>query len=287
MSSYSRLISFADRAIIIEAQHPDGCELIEHIFEDVADHATVKAHGRFCIRKTEQTWSLEYIDIDSPNNTDTQTLYRGESRGDLSSILVGETIYHLTDRCDSGIVLHAAAVTRDGITIALPANSGSGKTTLAAWLVSCGWQYLTDELVHIPLGTEQLRGFTRPYNFKRPAYSLIKSEFGLDTDANYALTGSFASLIAHRELAQWSAPPPLLELTHVVFPRYTAGHEGALTQLSAARAGLSLMECLVNARNLPQHGFDEIGRLVRRIKPMSFEYGSFDIARDQLLPALQ
>jgi hypothetical protein len=36
------------------------------------------------------------------------------------------------------------------------------------------------------------------------------------------------------------------------------------------------MQTLVNARNLPEHGFSEITRLVRHIPAYVMRYGSFD-----------
>ena len=213
-------------------------------------------------------------------------LYRGESLGDLGSALVGECIFNLCDRCDTGLVFHAAAVTRDGMTLALPASSGSGKTTLAAWLVRRGFNYLTDELVHVPSGSRRIAAFTRPYNFKRPAFELIANEFGLDANADYALTGSIASLIPHRRLAPWRPNEHAPQLTHIIFPRFDASSKSILQPLTPARAGLLLMNCLVNARNLQNHGFDEVGRLVRRVRAWSFDYCDFDAAEALLEPAL-
>ncbi len=295
--SYSHKVCFADRSISIQTDQLDGKRLIDHIFADIANDPLPAAHCRFTVSRSGSLWRLQQCLLDGGQEAEQPdadrhgreneavTLYKGDSLGDLSSILVGEVIYHLTDRCDSGLVLHAAAVARDGVCVALPAASGSGKTTLCAWLVSQGWHYLTDELIHIPLDAMGINCFTRPFNFKKPAYSLIESEFGLRTDADYAMTGSFASLIAHRQLRAW-APVPLPELTHLVFPRYDASHSGVLTELSSARAGLALMECLVNARNLPQHGFDEVSRIVRNLKSYSFEYSSFASAHAKLTPVL-
>jgi len=279
---FQREVCFANRTITVKTDDARGRDIIDHLFTDIDTQTTVTPHCRFSIKRIENEWLLEIN-----TEEDVKTLYRGASAGDLASVLVGEVIYHLTDRCDSGLVFHAAAVTRDGATAALPAASGSGKTTLCAWLVSQGWTYLSDELVHVPLGSDEIQAFTRPFNFKRPAYPVVTKEFGLSPDADYALTGSFASLIAHRQLADRAIPDTNLTLTHLVFPRYTPSHTGQLSKLTPARAGLALMECLVNARNLPEHGFNEVGRLVRQIQPWAFEYSDFETARTKLLPVLE
>ena len=46
--------------------------------------------------------------------------------------------------------------------------------------------------------------------------------------------------------------------------------------LTPAQAGLRLMQCLINARNLPEHGFPEIARLSRRVPAYRMTYASFD-----------
>jgi hypothetical protein len=48
-----------------------------------------------------------------------------------------------------------------------------------------------------------------------------------------------------------------------------------LRPLSQAQAGLALMECLVNARNLPGHGFSEIVRLARAARAYQMSYADF------------
>jgi len=281
VTDYQRKVCFAGRSVNVMTNTTAGQQIIHHLFQDVDATASIAPHGQFEIHARDKNWLL-----DLTTDEQSTTLYQGPLLGDLASVLVGEVIYHLTDRCDSGLVFHAAAVARDGATTALPAASGSGKTTLCAWLVSQGFRYQTDELVYLPLGSDQPEALTRPFNFKRPAYPLIMDAFGLDTDADYAVTGSFASLIAHRQLASYKPITANPVLTHLVFPRYTPEHRGELTRLTAARAGLSLMECLVNARNLPAHGFEEVSRLVRQLQPWSFEYSSFDTARTELLPVL-
>jgi hypothetical protein len=70
----------------------------------------------------------------------------------------------------------------------------------------------------------------------------------------------------------FSNPP--LEL--ILFPRFSQDAEFQFQQLTRAHAGLALMQCLINARNLPDHGFSEAVRLARLVPAYSMVYGSFD-----------
>ena len=70
-------------------------------------------------------------------------------------------------------------------------------------------------------------------------------------------------------------------LSLIVFPNYTEDSKFDLEKLSKARAGLTLMECLVNARNLNGHGFGEATRLVRDTPAYLLTYCSVDQLGDQ------
>jgi len=61
----------------------------------------------------------------------------------------------------------------------------------------------------------------------------------------------------------------------IIFPRYCAGSELELTALSPAMAGLKLMECNLNARNLADHGFPALTALARNVPALSLTYGGY------------
>jgi len=62
----------------------------------------------------------------------------------------------------------------------------------------------------------------------------------------------------------------------MIFPRYQPDVEFALRPISKAQAGLALMECLINARNLPGHGLSEIARLAQVAPAYKLSYANFD-----------
>jgi hypothetical protein len=61
----------------------------------------------------------------------------------------------------------------------------------------------------------------------------------------------------------------------IIFPHYQVQSDFELQQLSRAQAGLELMQCLINARNLPEHGFLEITRLARLTPAFKMTYANF------------
>ena len=80
-----------------------------------------------------------------------------------------------------------------------------------------------------------------------------------------------------------------MEETHldaIVFPRFTEGSALNASPLSRAETGLGLMAGLINARNLPGHGFAEATRIARAIPAWRLEYGGFAQLADWAGPFL-
>lgn len=202
-------------------------------------------------------------------------LYAGGSAADVASLLLGESCHELADQSREGLLFHAAALARKGRGLILPGTIGVGKSTLAAWLLARGFDYLTDELVFVAWGADRLQAFTRPLNLKPPARSILRHVFDFEGWSGQFLSGSQFDLV----------PPTLVNPTNqasesdldlILFPLYRPGSAFALQRLSKAQAGLELMQCLVNARNLPDHGFREIARLARKAPAYRMCYAGFD-----------
>jgi hypothetical protein len=199
-------------------------------------------------------------------------LYQGNSLPLVTELLLGDMAHYLTAQSHSGLVFHAAAVALNKRGLLLPGLSGAGKSTLVAWLLCQGFDYLTDELVFIPWGSVTMQGFTRPLNLKAPLWSILPVGLNLAQPAGQILTTPHTDLV-QPTLFRPDNTAGEVTLAQIVFPSYQSGSELALQSISGARAGLGLMECLLNARNLPEHGLSETGRLARQIPAYQLRYG--------------
>jgi hypothetical protein len=197
-----------------------------------------------------------------------------QSEGEVAEYLLGQTCHHLADRGHGGLLLHAAGLNWQGQGVILPGQMRSGKSTLAAWLLTRGWQYLTDELVFIPHKTTDFQAFSRPLNLKWTARTILQQLFDVAGQANEILSSPGGDLIPPELLGSrnvFSASP----LNLMIFPRYHRDGAFELRQLSKAQGGLELMKCLVNARNLPGHGFPEVVRIARAVPAYRMIYSNF------------
>ena len=73
--------------------------------------------------------------------------------------------------------LHAAAVTRGGDCIMMPATSGSGKTTLTAALLSHGFGYCTDDLALLTHEPVRIRPVPTCLGLKPGSWSVVDDVF--------------------------------------------------------------------------------------------------------------
>ncbi len=193
----------------------------------------------------------------------------------------GDLVYHLTDRmvfhtANNAVgvhCIHAAAVSHKGGVLIVPAKSGAGKSTFTAWLVANGFDYITDELILIN-HQHEVEGIGRPIQIKSNGLEAIKP---LLVNQDFA-QGNLANAIPISSLGG-KLFDPLAEQGHLaafVFPQFGRESEFEFSQLSAAQAGLQLMNNHVNARNLEDHGFRAMMALVRATPRYALNYGGFD-----------
>jgi hypothetical protein len=213
-------------------------------------------------------------------------LYKGGGAAKAADLLLSQSCYHLADRSQGGVLFHAGALARpgQGTGLLLPGGIGAGKTTLTAWLLTRGLDYLTDELAFVPDGAETMQTFARPLNLKRPARAALRGCFNFKRHADRMLSTSAGDLISPDALqpTRLAGAPGDTLVSLIIFPRYQAGSHFVWQPLSKAQAGLALMKCLVNARNLPEHGFPQISRLAKTVPAYHMTYADFDQVEAQL-----
>ncbi len=210
--------------------------------------------------------------------------YSGQDKAALAEYLLGDVCYQLAYHSRGGLLFHAAALSQQGVGLMLPGISGAGKSTLTSWLLSQGFNYLTDELVFIPHKSQNIHPFTRPLNLKPPTKTVLTQFFNLEAHQNDSLSSQQVILLPPTCLNpnnRLSQPP----LKLIIFPHYNPTSNFVWRQLTKGQAGLALMECLVNARNLPEHGFPAVADICRHIPAYHLTYTHFEQVATQL-PAI-
>lgn len=266
-----RLISFAGSAVQIEVEGERAAAIVEFLYRHAPADDPTPPHVTLRLCSDETGRFRLYRDGDMR--------YEGDSAGVAAEILLGDSCYHLADRSQGGLLFHAATLSWQGRAVMLPGTIGAGKTTLAAWLLCQGFDYLTDELVFIVHDDTAVQALARPLNFKCAGRAVWQSLLPPATDLSDLLGSTTTDLVP----PEWFNPQPTLAgpprptpLNLIIFPRFQPNAEFNLHLLTKAQAGLELMQCLVNARNLPGHGFDDISRLARAVPAYRLTYAGFD-----------
>jgi hypothetical protein len=145
-----------------------------------------------------------------------------------------------------------------------------------------GYTYLTDELVLLSK-TGRIHPFTRPLSLKPPADEILTHLLSLKADE--ILIGEHGPMVPHRSLnRQWTSINPSLDL--LLYPEFIKDHRATLTKISSASSCFKLMDCYVNARNIPDHGFSKIAELTRMATSYEMKFGNFEDLPPILRPLL-
>jgi hypothetical protein len=268
----TRLIAFAGSTVAVEYSGARPARIADFVYRHMpsGDYAAPAPHVTFRIAPVGAAGELALY-------RDGELSYAGASDACLAEQLLGDVGYALADKSRDGLLFHAGALAWDGKGLLLPGSIGAGKTTLTMWLAlqgPGGLAYLSDEMAFFPAGSHAMQTYTRPLNLKSAARAALKDWFDFEGQADRLLSTPHGDLIPP-ELLSFAGPRAETPLGLIIFPRYAAGSELELRPLSQAQAGLALMECLVNARNLPGHGFSEIVRLARAARAYQMSYADF------------
>ena len=266
-----RAVHFAGSTILIEWQGRPAGALVEFVFGRTAQGHPATAQVTF--RLSPAAGGLLRLE-----NSAGQPLNASPAMAAVA--LMEQATYHLLERATGGLALHAGLIVRDGRALLLPGTSGSGKSTLALWLGRHGWQCLADEVVFIPTGGPSVEGgrqaAIRASGLARPAHLKPASAAAcpqLIGPGSLPLeTGGWLVPPDHADYAQSEGLP----VAGILFPHFQPGAQPQVQPLSRASAAAQLAEVLVNARNLPGHGFAALVALARTVPAWAAAYGGFE-----------
>lgn len=177
------------------------------------------------------------------------------------------------------VVIHAAAIEREGRAVILPAPPGSGKSTLCAALVHRGWRLLSDELALLSLHDGALHALARPVSLKNQSIEIIQrfepsAAFSRRThDTAKGTVALMKPLAEHVRRAGEPAQPAWL-----VFPRWEAGAPARFTPRQRPAALMALSRNIFNFGIAGREGYRQLIDTLSRCSCFDFRYGQLDEA---------
>jgi HprK-related kinase A len=177
------------------------------------------------------------------------------------------------------LIIHAAAIEKDGLAAILPAPPGSGKSTLCAALVHRGWRLLSDEMALLCMQTGNVIPVARPISLKNESIDVIRGYADgtiFSAPARDTAKGTVALLKAPTASVRRAGEPA--RPAWVVVPKFVRGVTATLTPKSRAETFIELGQ---NAFNYSVHGakgFKLLARVMDGCDCFQFQYSKLDDA---------
>jgi HprK-related kinase A len=176
------------------------------------------------------------------------------------------------------LIIHAAAVERNGRVLILPGRSGSGKSTLCAALAHRGWRLLTDELTLVSLADGAITPLVRPVSLKNESIEVIRrfASASISRASEDTAKGTVALMkppVASVERACEKAIP-----AWIVFPTFALGEPIRLETQSKAATFIELANNAFNYHTHGRRGFEVLAATIDRCACLSLTYSDLDAA---------
>ena len=273
-----RIIQFAGSVVAVEACDAASDKLLDFLLLNIP--TTEDSHPHITLLLVFDPSRQEYCLV-IPGARE----FRSKSPAVIGTFLMDRAGYHLADRSQGGLLLHAACMGFQGKGLLLVGGTGVGKSSLAAWLAWQGCDYLTDELSYIPYQGSHCQGFARPINLKAGSRLILKEALAAAAQSGLLLSSDHSDLLQPQGMG--STVVPEVSLSAIFILRYQPQQELSFIKLSQAQAGFELMQRLINAQNLPEHGFRQVIRLVLHIPVYRLKYGSFESVFENLITQIE
>jgi hypothetical protein len=139
--------------------------------------------------------------------------------------------------------LHATVLEMEGRAVGLLGQSGAGKSTLAAYLISCGADLITDDMLRVSFAGDTILAHPGPYRLKlldQPATGFLPDAVA---DGHFNALSGKIMVRPRRELRRHRAPSRLAALFHLGDP-----DDDTITEVSSVRLnGLELARTLMSS----------------------------------------
>jgi len=174
------------------------------------------------------------------------------------------------------LLLHAAAVEREGKAVLLTGHSGAGKSTLSALLGERGWRFMGDEFALLDPESGLIHSFPRTVSLKNESLAL----FGQVDPARLGpvMEGTPKGTIRHlrppaNAVARMAEPA---EPALILFPRFGSNMAGEAREVGSAEVFVRLTQASTNYVALGRRGFVALTRLVSSVPARAIDYATSD-----------
>lgn len=177
------------------------------------------------------------------------------------------------------VIVHAAAVEKDGRGFIFPGAPGSGKSTLCAALVCRGWRLMSDEMAMISLTDGLIWPIPRPVSLKNASIEIIR-KFSADVVIGEVVADTAKGNVAHMrppKASVSSAKIPAAPLA-IVFPTYRANAETHFAEISKGHTLMRLAENCFNYPILGAAGFNCLADVVEQSRCNTLVYSDMNDA---------
>lgn len=175
------------------------------------------------------------------------------------------------------LLLHSAAVERDGKAVIFPALPGSGKSTLCSGLINRGWRLLSDEFGIVQQSPLAVVPLPRSIPLKNVSIGVIK------TFASAASIGRTYPKTRKGDIAHLAPAPQAIQQqsTHaeprlIVFPTYQPGAETTITPLEKSAAFIRLSNNSFNYHAIMENGYNSLYQLVSHCDCYTLNYSDLE-----------
>jgi hypothetical protein len=167
--------------------------------------------------------------------------------------------------------VHSGCVAKNNKAIILAAPSGSGKSTLTAYLVHCGFDYLSDDLVPITRNSSAITPWPLPISVKTGAVKTLA--------AYYPKLKNQADVQPQYLIQNSTFMDPMPQAAVLVFPKYVAGSKTIFEDITVTEALTKLMEDRIHfGYPVDDKNVSHFVDLIARIPRKSLEYSNLEEA---------
>jgi len=178
------------------------------------------------------------------------------------------------------LILHAAALEKNGCAVIMPGRPGSGKSTLTAGLVNRGWRLLSDELTLIAINDGgHVVGLARPISLKNESIEVIRSfapSAKMSPITRDTIKGDIALLKPPAESIARVAEPA--RPAWIIFPKFLNGLPAVLEPKPKAAIMIELANNAFNLSLYGAAGFNALADMVDGCHCYKFTYADLNEA---------